>query len=165
MGPRDTSRFEMQIATYAHCPSQARPPIDWLKQILLIIEYLMAIIKSLMEVLTPHFPFSSPHSGDFDSLQLQDRSVKNSTRRIVTELDLEYLLRILYWLFAVNLWVPRRWRDMSLSLKKILFTVVELVHGSEKLSLWCHWKEWCSECSGAAAWFDPKGPLCSNEDL
>ena len=63
MGPRDNC-FEMQIVTYAHCPSQARPPIDRLKQILLIIEYLMAIIKSLMEVLTPHFQFSSSYSGD-----------------------------------------------------------------------------------------------------
>lgn len=52
MGPRD-SCFEMQIVTYAHCPSQAGPPIDRLKQILLITEYLMAIIKSLMEALTP----------------------------------------------------------------------------------------------------------------
>lgn len=64
MGPCDTSCFEMQIVTYAHCPSQALQPIDRLKQILLIIEYLMAIIKSLMEVLTPHFQFSSSYSGD-----------------------------------------------------------------------------------------------------
>lgn len=63
MGPRDTC-FEMQIGTYAHCPSRARQPIDRLKQILLIIEYLMAIIKSLTEVLTPHFQFSSSYSGD-----------------------------------------------------------------------------------------------------
>lgn len=62
MGPRDTGCFEMQIVTYAHCPSQVWPPIDRLKQILLIIEYLMEIIKSLMEVLTPHFQFS--YSGD-----------------------------------------------------------------------------------------------------
>lgn len=63
MGPRDTC-LEMQIVTYAHCPSQARQPIDRLKQILLIIEYLMAIIKSLTEVLTHHFQFSSSYSGD-----------------------------------------------------------------------------------------------------
>lgn len=63
MGPRDTC-FEMQIETYAHCPSRAQQPIDRLKQILLIIEYLMPIIKSLAEVLTPHFQFSSSHSGD-----------------------------------------------------------------------------------------------------
>lgn len=61
MGPRDGC-FEMQIVTYAHCPSQDRPPIDRLKQIVLIIEYLMVIIKSLMEVLTPHFQFSSSYS-------------------------------------------------------------------------------------------------------
>jgi hypothetical protein len=53
MRPRDTSCFEMQIATYAHCPFQAQAPIDRLKQILLIIEYLMGIIKSSAEVLTP----------------------------------------------------------------------------------------------------------------
>lgn len=52
-GPRDTSFFEMQIATYAHCPSEAQAPIDRLKQILLIIEYLMAIIKSSTKILTP----------------------------------------------------------------------------------------------------------------
>lgn len=56
MGLRD-SCFEMDIATFVHCPSQALPPIDRLKQILLIIEYLMAIIKSLMEALTPNFQF------------------------------------------------------------------------------------------------------------
>lgn len=54
----------MQIATYAHCPSQAWPPIDCLKQILLIIEYLMEIIKSLTTALTPHFQFSSSYSRD-----------------------------------------------------------------------------------------------------
>lgn len=74
MGPRDTC-FEMQIATYAHCPSRALPPIDRLKQILLIIEYLMGIIKSLMEVLTPHFQFSSSFSGD---LPLTHRSCRSA---------------------------------------------------------------------------------------
>lgn len=64
MGPRDTC-FEMQIVIYAHCPSQARQPIDRLKHILLIIEYLMAIIKTLTEVLTHHFQFSSSYSGDW----------------------------------------------------------------------------------------------------
>ncbi len=114
MGPRD-SCFEMQIVTYAHCPSQAWPPIDRLKQILLIIEYLMAIIKSLMEVLTPHFQFSSSYSGDlaFDSLKLQDCSVKNSAQLIAIKLDIEFTLRILRRLFPVNLRVPRRGRDMS----------------------------------------------------
>lgn len=63
MGPRD-SCFEMQMETYAHCPSQAWPPIDRLKQILLIIEYLMEIIKSLSEALTSHFQFSPSHSRD-----------------------------------------------------------------------------------------------------
>lgn len=63
MGPRD-SCFEMQIETYAHCPSQAWPPIDRLKKNLLIIEYLMEIIKCLAEALTPHFQFSSSHSRD-----------------------------------------------------------------------------------------------------
>lgn len=43
----------MQIATYAQCPFQVQAPIDRLKQILLIIEYLMGIIKSSAEVLTP----------------------------------------------------------------------------------------------------------------
>lgn len=43
----------MQIATYAQCPFQVQAPIDRLKQILLIIEYLMEIIKSSAEVLTP----------------------------------------------------------------------------------------------------------------
>lgn len=115
MGPRDTSCFEMQIVTYAHCPSQAWPPIDRLKQILLIIEYLMALIKSLMEVLTPHFPLSSPHSGDrpFDSPKLQDCSVKNSAQLIATGIDIEFLFRISYRLFPVNLHVPHRERDVS----------------------------------------------------
>lgn len=56
--------LKCKIVTYAHCPSRAQQPIDRLKQILLIIEYLMVIIKSLMEVLTTHFPFSSSYSGD-----------------------------------------------------------------------------------------------------
>lgn len=74
MGPCDTSCFEMQIATYAHCPSRASQPIDRLKQILLIIEYLMAIIKSLMEVLTPHFQFSSSYSRDLPLTRQSSRA-------------------------------------------------------------------------------------------
>lgn len=73
MRSRD-SCFEMQIATYAHCPSRASPPIDRLKQILLIIAYLMAIIKSLTEVLTPHFQFSWSLSGDLPWTQWSFRA-------------------------------------------------------------------------------------------
>lgn len=61
-GPRDTGCFEMQILTYAQCPSQASPPIDRLKQIPLISEYLIGIIKSLLKVLRAHFHFSGSHS-------------------------------------------------------------------------------------------------------
>lgn len=41
----DTRYFEMQILTYAHCPSPAAAPIDRRALTLLIIEYLMVIIK------------------------------------------------------------------------------------------------------------------------
>lgn len=106
MGPCDTSCFEMQIVTYAHCPSQALQPIDRLKQILLIIEYLMAIIKSLMEVLTPHFQFFIflLRRPAFDSLTLSG-SVKNHMQLIAIKLGIEFMLRILCRLFPVNLHV------------------------------------------------------------
>lgn len=41
----DTRYFEMQILTYARCPSPAAAPIDRRSLTLLIIEYLMVIIK------------------------------------------------------------------------------------------------------------------------
>lgn len=41
----DTRYFEMQILTYAHCPSPAAAPIDRRMLTLSIIEYLMVIIK------------------------------------------------------------------------------------------------------------------------
>lgn len=59
MGPCDIRLFEMQILTYAHCPSAAAAPIDCLKQTLLIIEYLMAIIKSGQCISQGHFEISS----------------------------------------------------------------------------------------------------------
>lgn len=109
MGPRD-SCFEMQIVTYAHCPSQAWPPIDRLKQILLIIEYLMGIIKSLMEALTPHFQFSSSHSRDLPLTH--SSSLKSSTQLIAIKQNIEFMLRILGGLFPVNLTCSCRERDM-----------------------------------------------------
>lgn len=95
MGPRD-SCFEMQIVTYAHCPSHALPPIDRLKQILLIIEYLMAIIKSLIEVLTPHFQFPSSYSRGLchgSSWIVQCNSVTASETSALT-------------IFLSTVWVP-----------------------------------------------------------
>ena len=59
MGPCDIRLFEMQILTYAHCPSTATAPIDRLKQTLLIIEYLMTIIKSLQYISQGPFKISS----------------------------------------------------------------------------------------------------------
>lgn len=96
MGPRDTCCFEMQIVTYAHCPSQAWPPIDRLKQILLIIEYLMGIIKSLMEVLTAHFQYSTfPQETCLRLTAAPACSVKKRTQLIAIKPDVEFTLRIL----------------------------------------------------------------------
>lgn len=103
MGPRD-SCFEMQIVTYAHCPSQAWQPIDRLKQILLIIEYLMVIIKSLMEVLTPHFHFSSPYSGDLSWTHWSSRTAQwRIAQLIAIKLDIEFMLKVLLTLSPANI--------------------------------------------------------------
>lgn len=103
MGPRD-SCFEMQIVTYAHCPSQAWQPIDRLKQILLIIEYLMVIIKSLMEVLTPHFHFSSPYSGDLSLTHWSSRTAQwRIAWLIAIKLDIEFMLKVLRMVSPANI--------------------------------------------------------------